>query len=152
MVITANSGLLLFIIGSLFYLLIFIISKIEVYLNRRKHKLEIDSWLKNSEHKYRELKDYPEDWGMRRKAMALRFNYTCQICDRRGWLGFHIHHAIPLSKGGNNSLDNLIYLCKWCHERQHPHMLVERYNRFKKIKETRKKAYWKSYWVRENHY
>lgn len=32
---------------------------------------------------------------------------------------WHIHHKIPLSKGGDNSPQNIVTLCQWCHAAEH---------------------------------
>lgn len=113
---------------------------------------ELNNWLTNTEEKYRDLHTYPEDWGMRRRYIAKRDNFTCNNCGRKGWLGFHIHHKIHLSQGGTNALDNLMYLCKWCHENQHPHMIAERNRKEAELDNIRKKTYWKNYWIRKNNY
>lgn len=34
----------------------------------------------------------------------------------------HIHHIVPISKGGSHALSNLILLCGECHAKQHNHM------------------------------
>ena len=31
----------------------------------------------------------------------------------------HVHHITPRSRGGDDTLDNLICLCVYCHERSH---------------------------------
>jgi len=60
---------------------------------------------------------YPPDWNERRKQV-LRYAQACENCgSHRGPL--HIHHEVPISKGGSHSLDNLCVLCERCHERQH---------------------------------
>ena len=45
-----------------------------------------------------------------------RANYTCEIC---GDYALDAHHAIPLEKGGPNTLDNLICVCRSCHRQIH---------------------------------
>ena len=34
--------------------------------------------------------------------------------------GGHVHHKLPISRGGDHSFDNLMLLCERCHSRQHP--------------------------------
>lgn len=87
-----------------------------------KEWLSFKDWLQCDEPKYSDLHVYPFDWSTRRAYIAFRDRYTCKICGNQGELGFHVHHIIPLSKGGNNNLKNLIYLCRYCHKQQHPHM------------------------------
>ncbi|QDH83609.1 HNH endonuclease [Achromobacter phage Motura] len=36
------------------------------------------------------------------------------------------HHIIPLSKGGTNTLTNLVGLCKSCHDKRHTHLFRAR--------------------------
>lgn len=66
---------------------------------------------------------YPANWSTLRLTVLERDNYTCRKCNSnlRGVFHRHIHHIIPLSRGGNNSLSNLISLCQACHERVHKH-------------------------------
>lgn len=53
------------------------------------------------------------------KAKVLnRDNYTCQCCKtRKGNL--HVHHIVYRSNGGSDEEDNLIVLCKSCHDKLH---------------------------------
>ena len=41
----------------------------------------------------------------------------CEECQRAGRLtpAREVHHILPLSQGGDHSLDNLMALCKSCH-------------------------------------
>lgn len=41
-------------------------------------------------------------------------------------LGVEVHHIIPLSKGGTNTLPNLLMLCMTCHNKRHRHLWVAR--------------------------
>ena len=43
-------------------------------------------------------------------------NYICEIC---GAEALDAHHIIPLEEGGTNEKDNLICLCRTCHQRVH---------------------------------
>jgi len=52
-----------------------------------------------------------------RKAVYLRENHACALCERPGVI--HIHHARPRSLGGGNELSNLIALCPVCHAIAH---------------------------------
>ncbi len=119
--------------------------------NKQKQSLfdqaKLNSWLQNDESKFSELHNYPEDWGMRRQYIAHKYNCICQECGKKGFLGFHVHHILALSKGGTNSLENLTYLCERCHENKHPHMIVARELKYKEREVIRKKAYWKRYWA-----
>lgn len=60
-----------------------------------------------------------------RKELTLRDGLTCQICGLKGQYGnpgfdipgkLAVHHRIP---NGSADLDNLITLCKYCHNAVH---------------------------------
>jgi len=48
---------------------------------------------------------------LKRNALK-RDNYTCQNC---GALADHAHHVVPLARGGNDLISNLVSLCGRCH-------------------------------------
>lgn len=53
------------------------------------------------------------------KAKVLnRDNYTCQCCKTRK-RNLHVHHIVYRSNGGSDEEDNLIVLCKSCHDKLH---------------------------------
>jgi hypothetical protein len=60
---------------------------------------------------------YPPDWNERRELAKNRDGKKCVKCISSFQL--HTHHKTALSKGGSNSLDNLITLCKQCHLKEH---------------------------------
>lgn len=44
-----------------------------------------------------------------------KYNFTCQYCGRKApEVVFHVDHILPSSKGGTNSLTNLILSCDDC--------------------------------------
>lgn len=45
---------------------------------------------------------------------------------RCGTKAVEVHHIVSLSRGGTNSLINLIHLCKGCHDRRHAHLFRAR--------------------------
>ena len=51
-----------------------------------------------------------------RTQIAMRDNYTCQICGKYmpDGVGLHIDHIIPVSKGGKSVPSNLQVLCSKC--------------------------------------
>lgn len=92
-------------------------------------------WLKNIEPRYSSSKTYGPDWGTRREYIAEIYNYKCGSCGkevppRTG----HVHHVDKLSTSGSNSLDNLVFLCRHCHEDQHPHLKWRKEIRLSEIK------------------
>ena len=51
-------------------------------------------------------------------AFCVDCNYCYQACrKRRPKMLLSLHHIIPRSEGGDNSYDNLILLCKECHDK-----------------------------------
>lgn len=60
---------------------------------------------------------YPSNWDEIRKRVLFRDGFKCKTCGSRENL--EVHHVIPLSKGGTNTLDNLVTLCRKCHEAIH---------------------------------
>ena len=45
-----------------------------------------------------------------------RDNYTCQECGRGREAKLHVHHIMPVSRGGTDEMSNLITLCESCNE------------------------------------
>ena len=52
--------------------------------------------------------------------ILFRDNYTCQHCKGKSKDSkLHVHHIVYRSQGGGNTVDNLITLCKTCHDKLH---------------------------------
>lgn len=51
-----------------------------------------------------------------RKKIAMRDNYTCQVCGKYmpDGVGLHIDHIVPIKKGGKSIPSNLQVLCSKC--------------------------------------
>ena len=64
---------------------------------------------------------YPDNWKQLSEAAKHRDGHKCTDCGASG-VELHVHHVIPLSKGGTNDLDNLATLCRQCHSVIHPRM------------------------------
>jgi len=66
---------------------------------------------------------YPEDWDQRRRTVYQRDGYRCQRCGvgggPNGNFELHAHHIVPISQGGSHDYDNLITLCRSCHNAIH---------------------------------
>lgn len=84
--------------------------------------------LHNKRSKYFNKKYYnkgKEDWAELSAKCKQRAGYRCQKCKKdfnsKRYL-LEAHHIIPLSKGGRNTLSNLICLCRSCHNKQHSHL------------------------------
>ena len=55
-----------------------------------------------------------------REYVLYRDNHTCQICKgKSGDTVLKVHHILPRSKGGTDRPENLITLCRCCHEKLH---------------------------------
>lgn len=68
---------------------------------------------------------YPENWSFISKSYKERKGYRCEECGKQfppntKWL--HVHHIVPLSKGGSSDDSNLKLLCYACHAKHHSHM------------------------------
>jgi hypothetical protein len=66
---------------------------------------------------------YPPDWNRRCRAIWQQQSSRCGRCRRSQEEVYqtNVHHIQPLSKGGLNTLDNLVGLCCDCHALIHPH-------------------------------
>ncbi len=64
---------------------------------------------------------YPVNWDEVSRDIRERDNFQCKLCGAFDRI-IHVHHIIPLSRGGSNSYSNLISLCEKCHSSKHPHM------------------------------
>lgn len=65
---------------------------------------------------------YPSNWQELRKEILERDEKTCQEQDANCSGPLHVHHIIPLSRGGGNEPSNLITLCEYHHSLKHEHM------------------------------
>ena len=59
-------------------------------------------------------KRYGDDWEAIRYLVYLRDHFTCRECGIKG-ISLDIHHKIPFLISFDNSLNNLITLCRSCH-------------------------------------
>jgi hypothetical protein len=60
---------------------------------------------------------YPPDWDERREKVIKKYGNQCSNCNN--WARLHLHHVVPLSKGGSNKIENLTLLCENCHSDSH---------------------------------
>jgi len=67
---------------------------------------------------------YGDDWSKIRMLIYERDNFTCQECGinmresmKKFKQALHIHHKVPFLETFDNSLKNLITLCKSCHSK-----------------------------------
>ena len=64
-------------------------------------------------------------WWELSAAVRKRSGNVCEIpqCKNKA---VDVHHIVPLSKGGTNSMANLIHLCEACHTKRHNHLFKKR--------------------------
>ena len=67
---------------------------------------------------------YGDDWDKIRYLVYLRDRFTCQDCGIKG-IRLHIHHKIPFLISFDNSLNNLITLCRSCHRQEEAKIMRE---------------------------
>lgn len=58
---------------------------------------------------------YPPFWEELRAKVLERDRHTCQVTGCPNRLPLHIHHVIPISKGGSHIQENLVSLCLFHH-------------------------------------
>ncbi len=61
-------------------------------------------------------KAFQREFAKIKPLIAERDNYCCRLCGRKA---DDIHHIVFRSQGGTNEEDNLICLCRACHEKAH---------------------------------
>lgn len=67
-----------------------------------------------------------KQWDILRKKALKRDNYTCCNCGARN-RRLHVHHIVPVEKGGSNKLTNLATACDRCHKKIHPWLDIDSY-------------------------
>lgn len=83
-----------------------------------QHLQDIDDHHLRESHQYWM---YPDNWPELRAKALRRDRYRCVRCgcgmDART---LHVHHIVPLSRGGSNEMTNLETICVKCHAEAHP--------------------------------
>jgi len=72
-----------------------------------------------------------------KKEVLYKQNYKCAKCGKKLPPTRHFHHKKAISKGGKNTIGNIIALCPNCHAKIHHRERVRTAN--KKVKEKKKK-------------
>lgn len=101
--------------------------RMERYRNSKKSNPYIEMDVKRmTEHPFPEVKWYgnaDRDADLRMQSFQ-RDDGVCQIC-MRPKINLIAHDIIPISKGGENVLDNLTTLCEDCHRKYHKELHYE---------------------------
>ena len=80
-----------------------------------------------------------EEWLLKRQHIINDDNYTCCKCGKKyGDAEFHVHHIIPVAKYGTNHINNLVLLCRTCHQKQHLDFKISKNVEAPKKRETKK--------------
>ena len=59
-----------------------------------------------------------------REVVLSRDSYKCRVCGSIEKL--EAHHIVPSSRGGPDTENNGITLCKWCHDKTELHTIITR--------------------------
>ena len=70
--------------------------------------------------------NYPDNWEEIRKSVLERDSFKCCNNQNHSTQTLHVHHIVPISRGGTHHLSNLITLCDSCHRNVHPFMEDEK--------------------------
>jgi hypothetical protein len=70
---------------------------------------------------------YPPDyfWEELRSQALKKSRGRCKDCRKKNIYELHLHHLRPLSLGGLNEIENLITLCRSCHQKRHSHSFTD---------------------------
>ena len=64
----------------------------------------------------------PDEYKARCKEVLQRDGWRCRLCGRRNTL--HVHHVLFRSRGGKDTLNNLLTVCYLQHEQIHKKELI----------------------------
>lgn len=89
--------------------------------NILKVKIKFKKAIITFRYKYVDYKEYikSEEWKVKRKEVLERDKFKCRLCGAKGTeYNLHVHHN-SYDNLGNEPLEDLITLCKKCHETYH---------------------------------
>ena len=83
--------------------------------------------LHRKEHEYKRNPESNKKYGRAWKRIRDKYikeHPLCEMCEKEGRLvpAEEIHHILPVSRGGTHSRDNLMALCRSCHNKIHIEM------------------------------
>lgn len=81
----------------------------------RKNPRYTEDWYIKRYGKNYKTKKAKHSHGWRKLSISLRQKYNCHRCEAQEKLD--VHHIIPYSVSQDNSLNNLVVLCKGCHKK-----------------------------------
>lgn len=69
-------------------------------------------------------RDEGKAWRKARATVLARDRHQCRACGQSH--GLDVHHVVMRSLGGSDAPENLIALCRNCHQSVHGHVLILR--------------------------
>lgn len=75
-----------------------------------------------------------------KNEVLVKQNYKCHKCKKKLPATKHFHHKKPVSKGGKNTLSNIIAVCPNCHSDIHHKEKLKKANAKEKKRTARKKS------------
>ncbi len=73
-----------------------------------------------------------------KKEVLYKQNYKCAKCGKKLPPTRHFHHKKAVSKGGKNTVSNVIALCPNCHAKIHHRQRVKKANKKARAKKKKK--------------
>lgn len=96
-------------------------------LTNEQYCSEHEAVARRNYNKYERAPEVNKTYGRAWKRIRDRYvasHPLCEMCQREGRLVpvEEVHHKLPVSKGGTHSRDNLMSLCRSCHNKIHIEM------------------------------
>jgi hypothetical protein len=103
----------------------------DIMVQKNESAINIKNELRNFSKKYEKIldfwPDYPADWEERRERHIEIYGSRCEQCKSTSVI--QLHHIKPLKKGGGHKTDNLLILCRDCHQNKHKHSFEKTINK-----------------------
>lgn len=102
------------------------------------------------------VEEEKKGWFKIREKVFEKYGRCCSMCGSNQ--NIEVHHKIPIREGGTNELENLIPLCRDCHQEIHhfvfskePKDISSKYGQYTKRKNKFKKGYLILYAIKHNY-
>jgi len=85
-----------------------------------KHKTQANKNYNRYQRDPESNKRYGRSW-KRTRDRYIKLQPFCEVCEKDGILtrAQEVHHILPLSMGGSHRTDNLMSVCRSCHNKLH---------------------------------